>query len=327
MSNWIVSAYNAAPPTTDRDQHGRFLDAITRLPGVGGLEIPYAGALSAGDERWLLRRVHTRRDYVITTIPDTMNHVERDARNGLASLDDAGRAAAVQRVGHVADVVRRCHDAAGARVVRAVTLYSAPRSLAGGSSATALARSLLELAEFDWNGARLVVEHCDAPMAARPVVKGFLPLETEVEAVALARERTGTDFGILLNWGRSMVEQRSVDGVLGHIALVRSAGLLAGLTLSGCSPIATPYGPAWDDCHAPPRPICPSSELDLATATTALAAAGSVPFLGVKVSAPVGADVATRIATVARTLCWVRAARLEARAEVAARPSPVDSCC
>lgn len=305
---WLISAYVAAPPVWDRGEHARYLDAVADLAGVAGFEIPFSGRLHPHDEQWFLRRVSARHAYTITTIPDTMNQLARDPMFGLASVGAEGRAAAIARTARTAAAVRRCNDAAGARVVRAVTLYSAPRSRETRSAGAWFAESLAVVAEFGWDGARLVVEHCDAPAAGRPVVKGFLPLEDEVSAVVAARQRTGSDIGMALNWGRSVVERRTPAAAIDHIATVRSAGLLAGFTFSGCAPVATPYGPAWDDCHVPPSPSCAVSELTPDRITETLAALGDARIIrGIKVSAPADADLATRIETIARTLAGIRA--------------------
>ncbi len=307
--DWILSAYAAVPPGWDRGEHARFLDGVTGLDGVAGFEIPFSGRLHPYDEGWFLRRLDARHDYTITTIPDTMNHLDRDPRYGLASVDVEGRAAAIARTARVAAAVRRCNDAAGARVVRAVVLYSAPRSREQHRTGPDFADSLAAVTEFGWDGARLLVEHCDAPLAGRPVVKGFLPLDAEISAITAARERTGHDIGITLNWGRSVVETRTPTGAVDHIDRVRTAGLLAGFTVSGCAPVDTPYGPAWDDCHVPPQPICTASALTIDALTAALSAVGEAGLLrGIKVSAPSGADLATRIDTIARALACVRAA-------------------
>ncbi|MFE1595730.1 DUF4862 family protein [Nocardia sp. NPDC058705] len=310
---WLISAYVAAPPVWDRGEHARYYDAIAELDGVAGFEIPFSGSLHPHDEAWFLRRVTARHAYTITTIPDTMHQLAHDPMFGLASVDAAGRAAAIARTARTAAAVRRCNDAAGARVVRAVTLYSAPRSREKRSDGARFAESLAAVTEFDWDGARVVIEHCDAPVADRRVVKGFLPLEDEVSAVGAARERTGIDLGIQLNWGRSVVEGRTHTTAADHIATVRAAGLLAGFTLSGCAPVDTSHGPAWDDCHVPPDPLCPVSELTSARIAATLAALGAARIMrGIKVSAPTGADLATRIDTVARTLSVVQAAERRA---------------
>ncbi|MGW4352491.1 DUF4862 family protein [Nocardia sp. NPDC004582] len=310
---WIVSAYCAAPALVgwDPGAEGRFLDAVGALPGVAGLEIPFSGRLHPHSEDWFLRRDHTG-DYTITTIPDTMHRIDRDPAYGLASLDDWRRRVAVARTGQVAAAVRRVNQAAGRRAVRSVTVYSAPRLRTGHASVRALVTSLVEIAEFDWDGARLVLEHCDAPVGSRPAVKGFLSLESEVAAVRRANGRLDEPIGVVVNWGRSVVERRRPEAAVAQVLTARAAGVLAGVVLSGCAPVDTGYGPAWDDVHVPPSTVCPLSLLTPAWIAATLRAAGPGPVsCGLKVSAPRGATLATRIATVSRSLAACAAARFD----------------
>jgi hypothetical protein len=92
-------------------------------------------------------------------------------------------------------------------------VHSAPTQ--GGdatASAASLKTSLLELLTEDWSGAQIVVEHCDAFVAAHPPQKGFLTLEQELEAVTLTEQQKawltnlhGEDYrppGIAINWVR-----------------------------------------------------------------------------------------------------------------------------
>lgn len=310
LDGWTISAYCAAPSmeSWDPDAEGRYLDAVCALPGVAGLELPFSGRLHPYSEEWFLCREHTG-FYTVTTIPDTMNQIRRAPAYGLASLDDWPRRVAVTRMSHVAAAVRRLNRAAGRRAVRTVTVYSAPRLRTARASVPALTASLLEISEFDWDGARLVLEHCDAPIGDRPVVKGFLPLESELTAVRAANDQLDEPIGVLMNWGRSVVERRRREAGVAQILTARAAGVLAGVVLSGCASVDTSHGPAWDDIHLPPSAVCERSLLTPEWIAATLRAAGPVP-LGLKVSAPVAASLPTRIATVARSLAAVRAAQL-----------------
>jgi hypothetical protein len=86
--------------------------------------------------------------------------------------------------------------------VVAVELHSAPtRGPAGVSSSVASFRvSLGELSGWDWHGAALVVEHCDAWNADHAPAKGFLSLQDELAAIE------GMPVGISINWARSVRE-------------------------------------------------------------------------------------------------------------------------
>ena len=95
--------------------------------------------------------------------------VGRNPNFGLASTDPAGRAEAIEFAKQGLAAVDRWNkrgDGACARVL-AVEIHSAPNQtkekdgkLAAGS-VDAFVSSLVELMSWDWQGAKLVVEHCD----------------------------------------------------------------------------------------------------------------------------------------------------------------------
>jgi hypothetical protein len=120
-------------------------------------------------------------------------------------------------------------------------------------SASALQASLQEMLEWDWQGAKLVIEHCDALVDGQTPAKGFLSLEDEITVVNNINETAGNAVGIVVNWGRSVIETRSVEGALDHINLLKSHNLLSGVMFSGGSDQDTEYG-KWKDSHMPPAP-------------------------------------------------------------------------
>ena len=314
----ILSSYAAAPALDGWDprSEGAFLTGAAALPHVSGLEIPFyaSGELHKYDGGWFLEQVRHLPEYfeyVVTTIPDTMDRVRSSASFGLASTVPAEREAALERAAAASEAVRTVNEVLGRQAVRAVHLFSAPRPLlvAGSSAAamsvTALAGSLQQLAEYDWDGAHPVLEHCDAAVRGHPPVKGFLPLEQEIEAVLAS----GTGAGIALNWARSVLESRDTGTPARHLELALNAGLLAGFVLSGCASRPTAFGGAWDDTHLPPVPVEPTSLLTpqgIRAIATSLDAGctGSAPevYRGLKVSAPRGSGVEERLALLARSI-------------------------
>ncbi|VXC16669.1 conserved hypothetical protein [Arthrobacter sp. 9AX] len=321
----IVSAYAAAPALDgwDPKREAAFLSAAAALPHVAGLEIPlYAtGELHKYDGGWFLEQVRHLPDhfsYIITTIPDTMDRLGTSADFGLASTTAAGKRAALSRVSVAAAAVRTLNAALGGKeAVRAVHLFSAPRYGAGHATSgfvagvRALASSLEQVADYDWDGAQPVLEHCDVATDRWPAVKGFLPLEAEVEAVL----RSGTGAGIAVNWGRTVIETRDACAPVQHVELALREGVLAGAVLSGSSPEATGFGEGWDDCHLPPAPVEPASLLTpqhvrslAAVLDTASAAKGSDVYRGLKVSAPPRSLVSRRVDLLARSIRVVRGA-------------------
>ena len=301
----LVSSYAASPAhqTWDPGLEGELLPALCALPGVAGLEVPWIGGIHPHDPDWFLRHVPAGAELAVTPLPWVMKRCAADARYGIASPDDDGRRAAVADLRAVADDVRRIGAASGAAVT-VVALHTAPQ---GKAAPAPLADSLAEISQWDWSGARLVVEHCDAAVPGHPWEKGFLSLEEEIDAILSA----DAAFALWLNWGRSAIETRDADAVTEQIALAAATGRLAGLTFSGSAAIDGPYGAAWTDGHLPLAAADPGSGslLDGTLVAAALAAAGGVERLGLKVSRRPGdatADAVVR--TVADNLEAVRAA-------------------
>lgn len=316
----VLSAYNAAPAIDVRDPaaEAAYLAAVSVLPGVGGLEIPFYGdGLHRHDSAGFLAAVQQlprHLQFTVTTIPHAMESMVRDPAVGLASADPAGRTTALRNARRAADAVRQLNDAAGRQAVTAVHIFSAPRPDARGpgAGARALRASLGELAGYPWDGARPVLEHCDAAGGRGPGIKGFLPLKAEIDATLAA----GAGTGIAINWARSVIEQYDTAAPERHARLALDAGVLAGAVLSGCAAMATGFGAAWDDVHLPPEPVAPGSLLtaerirDFAAAMgpPGVASPGVPPYRGLKVSARRGAGWQERIAVVAASLDAARTA-------------------
>ena len=134
-------------------------------------------------------------------------------------------------------------------MVRAVEVYSAPRPTGNIAAATeALRQSLDELRSWQWDGARLAVEHCDALVPGRTPEKGYLPLDAEIQAVRASRG--DTPLGMSINWGRSAIDERDAHAPLRHLKALKASGLLDGLMFSGATTDDPDYGD-WADRHAP----------------------------------------------------------------------------
>ncbi|MFN3866530.1 MAG: DUF4862 family protein [Demequina sp.] len=275
----LVSAYAASPAhrAWDAQLEQRLLSGLCAMPGVAGLEVPWMGGVHPHDDQWFLARVPVGAHLALTPLPWVMARAAQDPRYGIASPDAEGRRAAVEDLRAVATDVERLEGVSAAHVTY-VSLHTAPR---GGGSAPALARSIDEIAAWDWQGARLVVEHCDAAVG-HSFEKGFLRLDEEIDVI----EASGAPLRMWLNWGRSMVELRDADAVTAQIAGVAATGLLAGLTLSGTASTDGPYGSAWADAHLPLAAADPQagSLLDSDHVRAAVLAAGPVDVLGLKVS-------------------------------------------
>jgi hypothetical protein len=287
-SGYVVGAYAASPAlrSWDPDLELGYLTLLARDPRIGALELPWAGALHAHDEDWLLGHWPAGLGAVLTDVPWAAGLPVRDPACGLASTDDDGRMRALEAARRLRDDARRLADAAGAAVVGVVELHSAPRADRG--SPLALARSLEQLARWDWDGAELVVEHCDALVPGREPEKGFLTLDDEIAAIRLSQ----ADVGVALNWGRSAIELRDPDGVVQHMRRARESGLLRGLMVSGAGDRAGDFGEPWIDAHHPFRRSDahpagdPVSLLTEERVAACFAAAGGLAWSGLKVGWP-----------------------------------------
>lgn len=327
-TGWIVGAYAAAPSRIGWDprEEAAFYDALADLPGVVGFEVPFADTLHKVDEGWLLAQLRPDVSIVVTAAPGTSDRVRASRLFGLASTDADGLQAALRHTEASRAAIHRLNHALGREVVLAVELHAAPPHIDRASSSDQLQRSLEEISTWDWGGARLVIEHCDAAVPGQRPAKGYLALEDEIQAVTAANDNTGAGIGIGINWGRSVIETRDPDAGRAHVELVRAAGLLAGVIFSGASDSVTRFGGAWADVHAPIAATAAAGDarVDLLEPTSLLTSErieatlrtagklGPRQYRGVKVAAPPAASLADRVAAVAASVAAVRAAELAA---------------
>jgi hypothetical protein len=301
-----VGAY-AASPCTDGwspELESEFFAALRAEGFVAGLELPFAGAVHAHDPEWLFRSVPADWSVVLTLIPGTMERLARDPEFGLASSAEPGRRRAMEFAAAAREAVRVLNERLGRRAVIAVEIHSAPRPAAGVEpSAVAFHRSIDELRRWDWQGAVLSVEHCDAFVPGQPPAKGFLPLSAEITAI---RSSGGsTPIGIAINWGRSAIEARDPEVPALHIEQARHAGVLNGLMFSGATLDDTLYG-HWADKHAPfavsDRDAHRMLTAKRVHACLAAAQGASLAFLGFKIQTlPKDLSVADRVAELRRS--------------------------
>lgn len=301
----LISAYAASPAHTTWNPglEAALLPGLCALPGVVGLEVPWLGRIHPHDDGWFLEHVPAGAQLSITALPYVMRRCAVEPRYGIASPDVDGRRAAVADLRMLAADARTIRERSDA-VVSFVGLHTAPH---GEGDAGALAASLSELADLDWCGAQLVVEHCDAAVQGQPFEKGFLPVVDELSALV----ESGAPVGLWINWGRSLIELRDIDAVSQQIAEVAAAGVLLGLTFSGAAAIDGPYGAAWSDAHLPIREADTTSGslLDVDHVRAGVAAAGREVSLGLKVSRrPSDRSADEVLSTVARNLRLLQAA-------------------
>lgn len=257
---YYIGAYAASPNQTgwDPQLEAAYYHELKQIGSIKGLEHPFLGKLHGQDDNWFLTHIAPQWDYVFTCIPGIMNALGRNPQFGLASCDTAGRQEALDFMQQACTAVTKLNSHLGRQAVKAVMLQTAPARDKAVASTDALYQSLSTMQQWDWQGAQLLIEHCDAYVPAHASSKGFLSLSDEI--AVLNRLNTVSDeaqkMGIVINWGRSVFETRRQEGALEHITAVQAAGLLSGLMFSGVSDQDTEYG-AWRDSHQPPQ----SSEL------------------------------------------------------------------
>lgn len=271
----VLGAYPVEP--TDRGEQHVFYEALHRSGFYSALEVPFHadGRLpfpEAAPAAW---------SAVVTAIPGTMQRMAEDRFFGLASADNEGRLRALAFAATIRDHVDRLmHEG---RQTLAVQLHSAPR---GHGSALALAASLREIVDWDWCGAHITLEHCDALTDSHAPEKGFLALDEEIEVVSAVTADSHVEVGVTINWARSVIEARDASEAQRHISRASAAGVLAGVMFSSCSPDATEFGYPWIDAHLPARDVrgAPSSSLlTSAGIRNCLAAVKQLKYAGLKV--------------------------------------------
>ncbi|MCF7825771.1 MAG: DUF4862 family protein [Candidatus Marinimicrobia bacterium] len=251
MTGYIVGLYATSPTLMSWDEviEQKYLDAIndSHLP-IRGLELPFWGqGLHPFNEDFLLRNIQSDWENVLTCIPGTMKALSADKAFGLSSTNESSRQAAINFYKRALDAVRRLNSHQAKQSVIAVHISSAPHPEYG--SMGMFKESMEELSAWNWEGAKLVIEHCDSGVGSYPYIKGFHPIEAEIE-VLLSIVPVRTELGLVINWARSVIEHRSPQGAILHLGKARESGLLRGLIFSGTSDKASEYG-AWGDMHMP----------------------------------------------------------------------------
>lgn len=293
------SAYNVWP--ADETERLAFMRELTARDWVGGLELGYFDSLSwpPGAPADL--------PVIVSGVPGTTTFNAKDPDFGLASPDEAGRQRALEWARGEAAAI--CALVDEGHLVRAVEIHSAPT---GKAEAEIFAKSLLEMAEWEWAGAQLWVEHCDAHVDGQEPNKGYLSLDEELAVLdQVSAEAPLAGWGMVINWARSAIEGRSADTALAHIEQAAASGWLRHLGFSSCSGVQTAFGVAWVDSHLPLAGTSvapPGTLLGVDEVAAALAAAGDVS-LGMKIGLrPETLGVAERLAALDENAALIMAA-------------------
>lgn len=249
---YYVGAYATSPCSNGWNAalETAFYHALKKDKRIKGLEHPFLGSLHAEDDAWFLANIDPAWDYVFTCVPGIMAAIGQNPAFGLASQDEVGRKEALAFMQKARKAIVKLNAHCQRQVVRAIHIQTAPNQTQAAASVAAFKASLSELQSWDWQGAKIIIEHCDAPVEGQLPAKGFLTLAQEIEAISEVNAALNCAMGITINWGRSVIETRTVEGPLMHIEQALQAGILSGLMFSGASGAETEYG-SWKDSHQP----------------------------------------------------------------------------
>jgi hypothetical protein len=252
---YFVGAYATSPAwsTWDPALEREYYQHLKTFNNVKGLEHPFVGTLHPHDEQWFLDNIDPDWDFVFTCLPGIMNALSENPQFGLASKDEQGRAQALAFMQKACAAIGKLNNYCGRQAVKAIEIQTAPNQSIAPSKATALRASLETMLSWDWQGANIVIEHCDTLIPGQIPAKGFLSLQEEINVLTELNQTHNKDMGIVINWGRSAIETRSTQGVIEHITQAKQSGLLKGLMFSGASDKDSPYG-IWQDTHMPALP-------------------------------------------------------------------------
>lgn len=258
VGRYIVGAYATSPNlfTWDEDSELKYFNSLKELQSIRGLELPYWGeSLHPFDDQWLLSNFDPKWENVLTCVPGTMKRLESDSWFGLASKNEKSRKEAINFYFKAFKCMNQLKNQFGQKSVAAIYITSSPfvnkNNVNGNKENFVL--SLGELATWDWGNTTVLIEHCDAYNNKNPnPQKGFLSLMNEIEAVIQTNEECGSNFGIVINWARSVIEYRSIEGPLMHITKAVKHDVLGGLMFSGTTANDNNFYGAWSDLHMPP---------------------------------------------------------------------------
>ncbi|EKD70846.1 MAG: hypothetical protein ACD_46C00367G0002 [uncultured bacterium] len=251
---FIIGAYATAPslglnnPNIEKEY---YLKLIESVPYIRGLEIPFWGHdIHVNGTDFLLRFIEPGWYNVLTCIPGTMMALKSNRFFGLASDDENGRFAALKMHKRAHQKLLEINQHIGRNVFLAVQIATGPSIPVDGvsSSMKSLKKSLTEILSWDWQGSKIVIEHCDSFVRHMPFEKGFMNIHDEIGVLLsfIANHKVG----ITLNWARSAIEGRSTKTVIEHIEITKKSGLLSGMMFSGTSDKNIEYG-VWKDTHMP----------------------------------------------------------------------------
>ena len=258
LGKYIVGAYATSPNlfSWDEDIELKYYNMLKELKSIRGLELPFWGKdLHPFDDEWLLSNLEPKWENVLTCVPGTMKKLENNPYFGLASKNQMSRKDAIKFYSKAHSCIEKLKGKFGPRSVIAIFITSSPiiNNKQVNAEKEAFISSLNELASWDWGNTKVLIEHCDAynEKNTKPK-KGFLSIKDEIDAIKQTNELYKTNFGIIINWGRSVIEHRNINGPLKHIKSAMLHNVLDGLMFSGTTANDNNLYGAWSDLHMPP---------------------------------------------------------------------------
>lgn len=245
MKKFIVGAYVSSISLREWNVEDEtlFYKNLRERSRIRGLEHAFYGTLHRYDDDWFLKNIHPDWDFVFTCLPGTVETLKKNPTIGLASNETKAQSQALEFISAANQAVKKLNRHLQRQAVIAVQVHSAP---AQNTFKEAFAEALKTICSWDWDGAKILVEHCDAFRTDGKHAKGFLSLEDEIWAISeVQKAKLSTPLGAMLNWGRSVVEGRDTAHVLKHIETLKERGLLKGFLFSGTTSL-------FDDKHTPP---------------------------------------------------------------------------
>jgi hypothetical protein len=255
--SYFVGAYASSPNVNgwDKTLEKEYYDQLKTLTNMKGLEHPFVGKLHPHDDDWFLENIDPNWDVMFTCIPGIMDAIGQNPNFGIASDDEEGRLEALSFMKKACEAVAKLNASLGRQAVQAIEIQAAPNRRVAKASAKSLSTSLKAMLSWDWQGAQIVIEHCDAFVEGQEASKGFLSIEDEIKVLSdlnvELKMRAQQPLGMVINWGRSAIEARSISGPIEHIQKAKESGVLAGIMFSGASSNESDYG-VWNDAHMPP---------------------------------------------------------------------------
>ncbi|MDC3239504.1 DUF4862 family protein [Gammaproteobacteria bacterium] len=251
--DYIIGAYTSAPSIWKDDYNSEleFYEALkSDVNHIRGLEIPFLGdKLHPFGDNFIFDQLDDSWNNVITAVPASFNMSKTDIHFGLASDDECGRKSALKQYRILNDIVRKLNDLKGRNTISHMQICSSPTQIKDRVSVSkdSFLKSIEELLSLDWDGAKILIEHCDSPKDKQEFQKGYLSLNDEIKVLDKLKDQR---MGILLNWGRSVLEGRNRNEIIKHIRISKDKGYLKGLIFSGTAKDDENYG-RWMDLHMP----------------------------------------------------------------------------